>query len=89
MVCAAALENRADVDPARIGVCGSSLGGHYAARAGCYEKRLVAESSHGAIWSVHDMSGTKGDDFGLAMHIRRVLVQQPDGKQAGQMIWSR
>ena len=83
MVCAAALENRADVDPARIGVCGSSLGGHYAARAGCYEKRLVAAISHGALWSVHDMWGTKGNDFELAMHVRRVLVHQPDGEQAG------
>jgi dienelactone hydrolase len=67
------LENRADVDPTRIGVCGSSLGGYYAARAGCYEKRLAAAISHGAIWSVHDMWGTKGDDFGLAMHIRWVF----------------
>ena len=50
----------------RIAVCGSSLGGYYAARAGCYEHRLAAAISHGAIWSVHDMWGTKGDDFGLA-----------------------
>jgi hypothetical protein len=32
---------------------------------------------------VHDMWGTKGNDFGLAMHVRRVLVHQPDGEQAG------
>ena len=57
----------------RIAVCGSSLGGYYAARAACYEHRLAAAISHGAIWSVHDMWGTKGDDFGLAMHIRWVF----------------
>jgi hypothetical protein len=34
---------------------------------------LAAAISHGAIWSVHDMWGTKGDDFGLAMHIRWVF----------------
>jgi pimeloyl-ACP methyl ester carboxylesterase len=67
------LEKRADVDPSRIAVCGSSLGGYYAARAACYEPRLAAAISHGAIWSVHDMWGSKGDDFGLAMHIRWVF----------------
>src|SRR3982075_3759523 len=67
------LEQRLDVDELRIAVCGSSLGGYYAARAACYEPRLAAAISHGAIWSVHDMWGTKGDDFGLAMHIRWVF----------------
>ena len=64
---------REDVDPDRIAVCGSSMGGYYAARAGCYEHRLAAVISHGAIWSLSDMWGNKGDDFGLAMHIRWVL----------------
>jgi pimeloyl-ACP methyl ester carboxylesterase len=67
------LEQRPDVDELRIAVCGSSLGGYYAARAACYEPRLAAAISHGAIWSVHDMWGTKGEDFGLAMHIRWVF----------------
>jgi pimeloyl-ACP methyl ester carboxylesterase len=67
------LEKRADVDSSRIAVCGSSMGGYYAARAGCYEHRLAAVISHGAVWSVHDMWGQKGDDFGLAMHIRWVF----------------
>ena len=39
----------------------------------CYEHRLAAAISHGAIWSVHDMWGSKDDDFGLAMHIRWVM----------------
>jgi dienelactone hydrolase len=67
------LIQRPDVDPSRIAVCGSSLGGYYAARAGCYEHRLAAAISHGAIWSVHDMWGNKDDNFGLAMHIRWVM----------------
>ncbi len=67
------LLTRDDVDPERIAVCGSSMGGYYAARAGCYEHRLAAVISHGAIWSLSDMWGNKGDDFGLAMHIRWVL----------------
>src|ERR1700748_646116 len=67
------LGQREGVDTTRIAVCGSSMGGYYAARAACYEHRLAAAISHGAIWSVHDMWGTKGDDFGLAMHIRWVF----------------
>ena len=67
------LEQRADVDPSRIAVCGSSLGGYYAARAGCYEHRLAACISHGAVWDVHEMWSEKNDDFGLAMHIRWVF----------------
>ncbi|MEM8854141.1 MAG: alpha/beta hydrolase, partial [Pseudomonadota bacterium] len=67
------LEQRSDVDTSRIACCGSSMGGYYAARAGCYETRLAATISHGAIWSVHDLWGDKDDDFGLAMHIRWVM----------------
>ena len=54
-------------------VVGSSLGGYYAARAGCYEPRLAACISHGAIWSITDIWGDKGEDFGLAMHIKWVF----------------
>ncbi len=67
------LEQRADVDPGRIAVCGSSLGGYYAARAGCYEKRLAACISHGAVWSVPELWADKGEEFGLAPHIRWVF----------------
>jgi dienelactone hydrolase len=67
------LVNRDDVDPARIAVCGSSMGGYYAARAGCYEHRLAAAISHGAIFDVHEMWGQKDEDFGLAMHIKWVF----------------
>jgi hypothetical protein len=49
------LHTRGDVDPARIAVCGSSLGGYYAARAGSYKHRLAACISHGAIWSIQDL----------------------------------
>jgi dienelactone hydrolase len=67
------LETRADVDPKRIAICGSSLGGYYAARAGCYEPRLAACISHGAIWAITDMWGGRGEDHGLAMHIKWVF----------------
>jgi dienelactone hydrolase len=36
------LETRADIDPARIGIWGVSLGGYYAPRAAAFEKRIKA-----------------------------------------------
>jgi len=36
------LETRHDIDPGRIGIWGVSLGGYYAPRAACFEKRIKA-----------------------------------------------
>lgn len=67
------LETRSDVDPARIAVCGSSLGGYYAARAGCHEHRLAACISHGAVFAITDLWGNAPEDHGLATHIKWVF----------------
>ncbi len=67
------LETREDVDPSRIAVCGSSLGGYYAARAASYEHRLAAAISHGAIWSVNELWGKADESHGLAGHIKWVF----------------
>ena len=67
------LETRADVDADRIAVCGSSLGGYYAARAACYEPRLAACISHGAVFAITDMWGNAPEDHGLATHIKWVF----------------
>jgi dienelactone hydrolase len=67
------LATRSDVDMTRIAVCGSSLGGYYAARSGCYEHRLAACISHGAIWSVTDLWGNATEEHGLAEHIKWVF----------------
>jgi pimeloyl-ACP methyl ester carboxylesterase len=67
------LEQRADVDSSRIAVCGSSLGGYYAARAGSYEPRLAAAISHGAIWSIPELWHGATEDHGLADHIKWVF----------------
>ncbi len=48
------LETRADVDPARIGMMGWSLGGYYAPRAAAYEKRFALCVAWGAN---HDWGG--------------------------------
>jgi dipeptidyl aminopeptidase/acylaminoacyl peptidase len=64
---------RDDIDVERIAVCGSSLGGYYAARAGCYEPRLAACISHGAIWSVNELWDKAGEAHGLAEHIKWVF----------------
>ncbi len=42
------LEHRADIDPARIGMMGWSLGGYYAPRAAIYEKRFALCVAWGA-----------------------------------------
>jgi len=67
------LVKRDDVDAARIACCGSSLGGYYAARAGCYEPRLAAVIAHGAVWAITDLWGNADDSHGLAEHIRWVF----------------
>jgi pimeloyl-ACP methyl ester carboxylesterase len=67
------LESRDDVDISRVAVCGSSLGGYYAARAGCYEPRLAACIAHGAIWAITDLWGNADDNHGLAEHVRWVF----------------
>jgi len=67
------LETRSDVDVSKIAVCGSSLGGYYAARAGCYEHRLAACISHGAVFAITDMWGNASEDHGLATHIKWVF----------------
>ena len=67
------LEQRADVDASRIAVCGSSLGGYYAARAACYEDRLAACISHGAVWAITDLWDNAGENHGLAEHIKWVF----------------
>ncbi len=67
------LETRDDVDHARIAVCGSSLGGYYAARAASFEHRLAAVISHGAIWSVNELWGEADEGHGLAGHIKWVF----------------
>jgi len=67
------LEKRDDVDASRIAISGSSLGGYYAARAGCYEPRLAACIAHGAIWAITDLWGNAPEDHGLAEHVKWVF----------------
>ena len=47
------LAKRPEVDPERIGIVGSSLGGYYVARAAAYEARLKAAVAWGAIYDYH------------------------------------
>jgi len=72
---------RDDVDASRIAACGSSLGGYYATRAGCYEHRLAAVIAHGAVWAITDLWGNADDKHGLAEHIRWVFGK-PSMKEA-------
>jgi dienelactone hydrolase len=67
------LSTRADIDQARIALSGSSLGGYYAARAASFEHRLAAVVSHGAQWDLGLQWADRGEDHGLAMHIKWVF----------------
>ena len=67
------LEKRADVDPKRIAVSGSSMGGYYAARAGSMEHRLAACISHGAIWDIEKRFADRGENHALAGHMKWVI----------------
>jgi dipeptidyl aminopeptidase/acylaminoacyl peptidase len=44
------LQTRPDIDPARIGLLGISLGGYYAPRGAAYEHRITACAAWGAVW---------------------------------------
>lgn len=63
--CVDYLETRADVDPARIALYGSSLGGIYAARAAAFDHRFKAVVSDSLIYDLH-------------AHLTR-LAAQPEG----------
>jgi hypothetical protein len=67
------LIKRTDVDPNRIAVSGSSLGGYYSARAGSKEHRLAACISHGAIWDVEQRFRDRGENHALANHMKWVF----------------
>ncbi len=67
------LEKRSDVDPKRIAVSGSSMGGYYAARAGSMEPRLAACISHGAIWDIEKRFADRGENHALAGHMKWVI----------------
>jgi dienelactone hydrolase len=49
------LQSRADVDPNRIGIIGSSLGGYYVARAAAFEPRLRAAVAWGVIYDYQEV----------------------------------
>jgi acetyl esterase/lipase len=74
------LEARNDIDPSRIAVSGSSLGGYYSARAGAMEPRIAACVSHGAIWDIHENWQSRDDSHGLAGHMRWVFGQDSMAK---------
>jgi dienelactone hydrolase len=49
------LEARADVDAARIGLVGSSLGGYYVARAAARDPRVRASVAWGVVYDYHEV----------------------------------
>jgi len=67
------LEARDDIDPARIAVSGTSLGGYYAARAACREHRLAACISHGAVWNMAELWEHLDENAPIVRHLTWVF----------------
>jgi dipeptidyl aminopeptidase/acylaminoacyl peptidase len=49
------LETRSDIDPARIGLLGISLGGYYAPRGASFEPRIKACAAWGGVWDYGEL----------------------------------
>jgi dienelactone hydrolase len=63
------LQGRADVDRARIGVAGVSLGGYYAARSAAFEKRLAACICWGGQWDYGAITLARARRQGTALSV--------------------
>ena len=53
------LQARTDVDPNRIGIMASSLGGYYAPRAAAFEKRFKCCVAWGSIWDYGEITSKR------------------------------
>jgi dienelactone hydrolase len=67
--CVDYLQARADIDRARIGVIGVSLGGYYAARSAAFEKRLAACICWGAQWDYGAVTRARARRQGTALSV--------------------
>jgi dienelactone hydrolase len=67
--CVNYLQQRGDVDPARIGVAGVSLGGYYAARSAAFENRLAACICWGGQWDYGAITMARARRQGTALSV--------------------
>jgi hypothetical protein len=67
------LIDRGDVDAQRIGLAGTSLGGHFVSRAGSKEHRLAAVAAQGVIWDLHETFYGRPETFPSAHHAKSVF----------------
>jgi dienelactone hydrolase len=67
--CVDYLQRRGDIDPARIGVIGVSLGGYYAARSAAFEKRLAACICWGGQWDYGAVTLARARRQGTALSV--------------------
>jgi dipeptidyl aminopeptidase/acylaminoacyl peptidase len=67
------LLTRADVDPARIGVCGLSLGGYYISRVAAFEPRYAAAVAWSGQYDYGKVWRNRPDDHEMADFIQWIL----------------
>ncbi|HLI26157.1 MAG TPA: prolyl oligopeptidase family serine peptidase [Chloroflexota bacterium] len=67
------LAERLDVDPARIGLMGKSLGGYLAPRIAAFEPRYAALVIWGALYDYHEVWAGRRDDHPMAANARWLM----------------
>ena len=67
--CVDYLQSRSDIDAARIGVAGVSLGGYYAARSAAFEHRLAACICWGGQWDYGAITLARARRQGTALSV--------------------
>lgn len=80
------IETRADLDPARVGVMGVSLGGYYSARAAAFEKRLRACLSFSGPYSWVEIFDARNELSREAFRVRAHCRTMEEAREAAKTL---
>ena len=80
------IETRADLDPARVGVMGVSLGGYYSARAAAFEKRLKACLSFSGPYSWVEIFDARNELSREAFRVRAHCRTMEEAREAAKTL---
>jgi dienelactone hydrolase len=80
------IETRADLDPARIGIMGVSLGGYYSARAAAFEKRIRACLSFSGPYSWVEIFDARNELSREAFRVRSHSRSMEEAREVARML---